>query len=74
MADELGAKLKAEGWNGWNDALDAVMGKLASYDETLRRLIASKGDTSDKAEMYRLTGELQGVRLGIEVARELRHI
>lgn len=56
----------------WNEALDDISNRLANAESELRHVIAAKGDTSDKADVYRLTGKLQGVRLALDYARGMR--
>ncbi|WPH57852.1 hypothetical protein [Mycobacterium phage WXIN] len=67
--NELGTALEAEGWNGWNDALDAIADRLRGASAELSQLITG---ALSEAEATRLRGKLQGVSLALDYARGMK--
>lgn len=68
--NESGAALETEGWNGWNDALDAMIDRLTSAAKAL----AERANESrlDPPEAKRLMSKREGVLLALDLARGLR--
>lgn len=65
----IGGLMDLSEHKGWNDALDAMLNRLADAEQYLRQMIA---DVSTQAEDDRLRGKLQGVTLAYDYARGMK--
>ena len=66
----IGGLIDLSEHKGWNDALDAIMDRLASADKELRQMVVD--NVLNEREDERLRGKLQGVTLAYDYARGMR--